>query len=380
MKFIDLADGKHIPKEKADLALLSTSIVDCKHELMVVKALKERGYYVGVYGTFVSAVPEFFAESVDFIIRGEPESGALNLIAGNKRPQGIVNVSPVKNLDALPYPDWSQSPIHKFSYFPALHTRPALVMLTSRGCPHSCSYYCPYPINSGKDWRSRSVENVIGEMEYLKKDYGVGGIHFRDPIFTLDQERIHTFAEELIHKRLDIPWSCETRVDCLEKGLLRKMRKAGLRHLNMGIESSNGGILKKNGRLPAKFAHQEEIISFCHKMGITVAAFYILGLPGDAEQTIKQTIDYAKRLNTLVAQFGISTPYPGTPFFDQLQNEKRITSWDWDQYDSFTPVFKHPTLTHDHLLFLKESAFVSYYFRIPYLFRHLPLLFWKKFQ
>ncbi len=380
VKCLEAENEKNIPRESADLVLISSSIVDCHHELKIAKILKEKGYYVGSYGTFASVVPELFGDSVDFVIRGEPESGVLNMIAANKLPQGIFDVPLVENLDDLPYPDWSQVAIHKFNYYPALPRRPVLTMVTSRGCPHSCFFYCPYPINSGKGWRSRSIANVIGEMEYLKKEYDVRGIHFRDPIFTFNQERIYEFAEELRQRRLDISWSCETRLDCLDKKLIKEMYKAGLRHVNVGIESSDGALLKKAKRLPIQSDHQEEIISFCEKMGITVAAFYIMGLPGDTEESVRQTIHYAKKLNTSVAQFGIITPYPGTPFFTQLQKEGRITSLDWENYDSYTPVFQHESLSHEKLLALKEMGFVSYYFRISYFLKHLPLFFGERFH
>lgn len=367
-------DDAEVLQEKGDLALVPVSIVDCEHELEVVKGLKSQGLHVGVYGTFASAKPEFFLNDADFVIKGEVEAGVLKIAQETLKtewPKGVFEVEPIKNVDELPFPDWTQFPINKYSYSPALIKKPVLTMLTSRGCPYSCSFYCPYPITAGKKWRARSVENIIKEMEYLKNEYGVKAIDFRDAIFTLDKERTLRLCQSIIEKKLDIIWSCETRLDCLDEGLIEVMHQAGLRNLNVGIESASAEVLKKSNRLPIEVSHQEGIISYCHKLGISVAAFYILGLEGATEESILATIDYASKLNTLVAQFTISTPYPGTSFFDKLQSEGRLLTVSWEDYDAYTPVFRHNNLTPQQLLRLKEKAFVSYYFRLPYLFKHI---------
>ena len=375
----EITEKERVAEKSADLVLIPSSIVDCQHELAIAKDLKARGFYVGVYGAFASAVPEFFLSAVDFVIKGEPEAGVLHIVNEKKLPEGILEVSPVEDLDSLPYPDWSRFAINRYSYSPALNRRPVLAMLASRGCPYSCFIYCPYAINSGRKSRLRSIDGVIGEMEYLKKEYGVRAIDFRDPIFTLNRERIIKFSKELISRKSDIIWSCETRIDCLDKELIKIMRSAGLRHINAGIESRSEAVLKGSGRLPIEAGHQEEIISFCHKIGVSIAAFYIIGLDDDTKDSVGQTLDYAKKLNTLVAQFTIATPYPGTVFFEQLKNEGRLLTLNWEDYDTYNPVFSHQFLSREELLALKEKAFVSYYFRPRYLLRHMPKYFLDKF-
>jgi len=216
-------------------------------------------------------------------------------------------------------------------------------------------------------------------MEFLKKKYGVKAIDFRDPIFTLDRKRTVEFATKLTDKKLNIIWSCETRLDCLDEELIATMQKAGLRNLNVGIESSDVGVLKESKRLSIEHAHQEKIIDYCHKIGVTVAAFYILGMENDTAESVNKTIEYAKQLNTLVAQFSLSTPYPGTGFFEKLKKEGKITDFNWENYDEYTPVFRHDFLSSQMLQSLKEKAFVSYYFRFSYLFRHMPKYFFQKF-
>ena len=376
-----VGDGGKVEKldKRTDLVLVPVSIVDCYQELAIIKKLKEAGFFVAVFGAFATARPDFFSAEADLVIVGEPEAGVLKLVSAEKLPRGILRVAAIDDLDSLPYPDWSYFPLKKYSYSPALNKKPVVAMLASRGCPYSCAFYCPYSINSGKKWRPRSVTNIIGEMEYLKLNYKIKAVDFRDPIFTLNRQRILDLAEQLIEKKLNIVWSCETRVDCLDKELIKKMCQAGLRHINIGIESFSEDVLKKSRRLPIKAAHQEAIIKFCHKIGVSVATFYIIGLEEDTEETINQTIAYAKKLNTLVAQFTIATPYPGTQFFDQINNEGRIKTHNWEDYDTYNPVFEHKNLSREKILQLKEKAFVSYYFRSAYLWRHIPKYFWQKF-
>lgn len=363
---------------KADLVLVGVSIVDCVHELEVVRALKERGHYVGVFGAFATAMPDFWKEA-DFVIKGEPEAAALKILSQKELPRGIVEVEPLEDLDSLPYPDWSFFPIKKYSYSPALNKKPVLLMLASRGCPYSCIFYCPYAaINSGRRYRARSIGNVIAEIEHLVKKYQVKAIDFRDPIFSFDRSRTLEFCRQLAAKKFDLIWSCETRMDRLDEELLMKMKKAGLRHINVGIESFDEEVLKSSGRLPVAIEHQEKMLSFCARQGISVAAFYILGMENDTRETIERTIDYAKDLNTLVAQFTLSTPYPGTEFFEKMKEESKVETFDWEKYDAYTPVFKHKNLSNGQLLELKEKAFVSYYFRPAYLLAHMPKYFCQK--
>lgn len=376
---VEVGRGLEIKTIIADLALVPSSIVDCFHEREVGRILKNRGLKVGVYGTYASAQPNFFINDADFVIKGEAEAAAIKIVNQKELPNGIFEAGQVENLDSLPFPDWSMFPLNKYSYSPVLNKKPVTVMLTSRGCPHTCAYYCAYPLLAGSKLRLRSLDNVIEEIKYLKNNYGVKAIDFRDALFICGKQRAREFAERLISNNLKIIWSCETRLDQIDKDLLDIMHRAGLRNINVGIESSDSEILKKSQRLPVLPAHQDEMVAHCHKLGITVAAFYLIGLEDDTKESIFKTIKYAKKLNTLVAQFAIVTPYPGTSFFEKLEKEMVIFNRNWEDYDEYTPIFKHKNLKTEELLKLKEWAFASYYFRPVYLLKHLPKYFFGIF-
>lgn len=364
-------DDYHKITNPVDLIIIISSIVDCNYDLQIARELKNKfssKTKIGFIGTFASIKPEFYIKDCDFIIQGEPEHYFLknNNLA---HLSGIIKSPIIDNLDDLPFPDWSIFPYQQYCYFPSLSKKPFLPMIASRGCTYSCSHYCPYPVISGKKWRRRSVENVIDEIQYLIKNYQIKNILFRDPIFTLDRKYVSELANQLLSKKIQIQWACETRLDCLNRELIDLLYQAGLRALNVGIESSDEQILKMVKRLPIKNDHQESIIKYCETKGINISAFYILGLPTDTKESIERTIAYTKYLNTNTAQFTICTPYPGTGFYDEVKD--LIFETNWEKYDAYTPIFKLKNLTAVELLHYKEFAHVSYYFRPKWLIKFI---------
>lgn len=354
-----------LPKD-SDLVIIPSSIVDYKSEIDFAKKIKkETKAKVGFFGPFASVKPDIFLEVGDFVISGEPERWAQGL-SGDSIPKGVVKVSPINNLDSLPFPDWSLFSFDKFSYRPNLKKKPFFPVLSSRGCAFRC-LYCPYRSYYG-GLRVRSPESVLEELKYLKKNFDVRSIQFRDPLFTAQKQRTVDISEGILKNNLGIEWGCETHADSLDYKLIDLMHRAGLRSVNLGIESVDAEMLRKNSRFSAKKQKEIEIINYCHKKGINVSAFYIFGMPEDNKRSILETIKYAKKLNTLVAQFFIFTPFPGTDFYEKLEN--KIFEKDWQRFTSFNPVFQHNVLSAAELLKLKEKAFVSYYFRPAYFFKH----------
>lgn len=348
----------------ADLAFIYSSLVDYTADrVMAERYRRETRAKVAFIGPFATYQPAVFLDVADVIVAGEPENYALAVTGGGPVGEGVVPSPNVNDLDSLPFPDWRPFPLDTYSYFPALRHRPFVTVLASRGCPYKCEY-CPYEIIQ---WRYRSPENVVDELEYLRRYFGIRGFLFRDPIFTMHRKRVAELMELMIHRGLGLRWACETRMDCLDDKLLTLMHRAGLRVINVAVESSNNAVLSDVSRKPISVQHQEKIVRSCERLGIRVTVFYVLGLPEDTRESIRETVQYAKRLNTHVAQFFVYTPFPGTVLYDRVK--KDITATRWEQFDCYTPVIKHPMLTDEEILNLKEWAFVSYYFRLSYLGR-----------
>jgi anaerobic magnesium-protoporphyrin IX monomethyl ester cyclase len=351
---------------RADLVILYSSIVESSLECAYLDRVRLQTQAVtGVVGPFAGHMPQIYAAHADFIVCGEPEAVMRDIAAGAAIPQGTVHAEPIQDMNTFPHPDWSVFPLESYSYYPLLLERPFVTVQASRGCDFLCTY-CPYAAYYGRV-RQRTAAHVLDELKHLKTQYGIRGVMFRDPLFTIHASWVEELMTGMLSADLHMTFGCETRMDLLNAPLIALMQQAGLRVINCGVESVDHQVLRSADR-NMSFEKLESEVRNCESQGIKVAAFYVFGLPADTEQTIRATIKFAKRLNTFVAQFHVNTPFPGTKVYDQVKD--RITDHDWSHYDSFTPVFTHPNLTEAQLVRLRHAAFTSYYFRPAYLTKH----------
>lgn len=347
-----------------DLLVFFVSVANCGAEKKALAEIRKRSKAkLCLIGPFAGIRPDYFAGLYDFIINGEPEKCLEDIASANSLDySGIVDSPAVENLDRLSFPDWDFFDVQKGSYFPSIVGRPVLPILASRGCMFGCDY-CAYKANFS--FRPRSVDNVIAELVYLKDKYKLKGVLFRDPIFSFSKSRTIELAEKIISSKLDLQLACETRIDCLDEEILDKMAEAGFVSINVGIESFSDEVLISNTRQPIMKEKQEKIINYCKAKGIEINAFYMFGFPDDSRENIRQTLAYAKKLNTSNASFNIFTPYPGTKIYDNCQD--RIMEHDLEKYSFYYPVIRCDNLSQAEILELKEHAFVSYYFRFAFI-------------
>jgi len=354
-----------------DVALVLSSIVDHKAETAWADAMRARGAKVGFLGITASKMPQLFADHCDFIFNGEPEAGVMRLAQGII-PQGIVVSEQIDDLDSLPFPRWdlvTEDRARKFGI--KWSSRPVgggYPLLASRGCPEFCTY-CPHRILAG--YRSRSIANIVDEIERLCDQVRRPYIIFRDPLFTEQRQRVVELCDTILARGLTLTFEAETRLDRLDVDLLDRMYAAGFRAMSFGVESLDPATLKKSGRRPIPQTHQREIIDHCRKKGIVTAAFYVLGFLQDDWNSISATIDYSTDLGSTFAQFKMLTPYPGTPMFKQM--EPLLTEQDWELYDGYTLTFRHPSLSQRELQFLLGAAYKRFYMRPSYLANFLKI-------
>lgn len=368
----EVAFYQSFPKDE-ELVFMASSIVGYDEELEFVRKIKKPGRKIGFINAFATAKPEIFLEEADFVIKGEPEAAAILIAKGELEPKGIIDSPLITDLESLPFPDWDGFPVKRYGYYPVLKKSPTLSILTSRGCSFDCSY-CPYMVTQTEKWRRNSAKYVCDEIEYLIKKYKVKSLVFRDIMYTQSKKRALEISEEIIRRGIKIEWSCETRADCLEEDTLKLLHKSGLRAIHLGIESPEDEIVKKSGRIPIKETQQEKVVRMCEKIGIKVIGFFILGFIHDTPESMKQTIEYAKHLNTPLAQFDVMTPYPGTKFFDQIKD--RITDFDWKKYTTHHPVVKLDHVTPEQVLDFKNRAYREYYLRPSWILKNsLSVLF-----
>ena len=250
-----------------------------------------------------------------------------------------------------------------------LSRTPFLPILGSKGCPMSCKYYCPYPATQGAKYRRRSVESLISEIKYLKDKFSVKSILFRDPYFSLDNRRTIALAKALIDEDINILWGCETRLDSLSEENLTLLYKAGLRSINIGLETNDKFVLESNKRNGVDLTRDEKLIDFSYNLGIKINAFFIIGFNEDTRKTVLNMIQYAKSLNLYAAQFTVNTPLPGTEYYKDMSSQ--IIDNNLENFDNNTLVFKHKNLSKEDIEQLKEKAFVDYYFRFGFIRKYI---------
>jgi len=350
-KGYDVAYSRKISKaEKADLIIIHPTVKTYKKEIHLIKSIRRKSPLtkIGLVGPMASFLPELFANYVDFIIRGEPEEIAMK-ISDSFIPSGIVISKPLRNLDKLPFPYWKIFPIEEYSYKPRILAKPILPILTSRGCSSRCNY-CPYIIFRNK-WRANSAKYVLEEIKHFVEEYKIKGLIFRDPLLTYDRKRILKICDGLA-SNFKLELFCETKLDLLDKELVDSLCNAGLKVLNVGIESINARLLNKLGRKTESISYQKKIIRYCQSKGVNVNGLYMIGIHNDTKESILRTIELSKNL-TDSFHFSVNTPYPGTFFYNCIKNK---VYRDFDKFDGQTPVFKHSKLSEKEIIRLMARA------------------------
>ena len=246
-------------------------------------------------------------------------------------------------------------------------------IVTSRGCPYRCAY-CSKPV-FGSRFRAQNPERVVEEMIYLQQQFGIKEIAFYDDSFTLDKKRVHAIADEIIAKGLKIDWTCETRVNLVDKELLRKMRQAGCYSVAYGIESASPEIIKTLQK-DITLEQVETAVRDSREVGLQVVGYFMLGSPGETPDTIRQTINLAKELKVDFAQFSATTPFPGTELYDiYMRDKKESIAWEKFVYagtdNPTTPVFDSDKLSREDLQNWTSRAYREFYLRPAYIWQRL---------
>lgn len=306
------------------------------------------------------------------------EDGSVDLngikgLAWRNGDEIVVNLPRpfVKSLDDLPIPMHELLPLK--TYRMPLIKGPFTFIVTSRGCPAGC-VYCIKHVSYQFSARLRSPKLIMEELWYLKK-LGINNIHMYADLFTMNRDQVVDLCQRMIDEKINIRWTCNSRVDYVDEEMLSMMGKAGNWLISWGIESGNEAILKRahKGADPAK---AERALKWAKKAGIMNWGYFIVGLPGETEETIRQSIDFAKKLPLDIALFHVAAPYPGTPFFfDVVENGWFRPGTRWEQVDMDKgTVLDYPNLTAERLLYWQKRAFREWAFRPGPMFTYLKML------
>jgi len=363
----------------------------------IVDKIKNRlpGIPVVLGGAHPSVMPKKTLEEIpnaDYIVYNEGEQTMLELIEfinqkGDtprnidglvwKDGDSIVVNKPrasIDNLDKLPFPDRElidQSMYHAQSFLS--YSRKAITIYTSRGCPGKC-VFCASGHTLRNRIRQRSIENVMDEIDFLRRRYDIDYLMIKDDTFTINNRLIRNFCQEIKRRHPKLRWHCMVRADTVDEEILAVMKNAGLNDVFIGIESGNNEILKKS-RKGTNTKQVRSIVEACERLGIKTYGAFILGLPGDTRETIHETIDFACSLPLTMAGFSILIPYPGTKVYEdyfihgtQINYRQFIASTGLNYVEGYTGL-KNVKL--DELPRLVSLAQRQFYFRPSQIMRLL---------
>ncbi len=341
--------GKRVKEINPDIVGISCSYsAQYDNSAKVAKIVKEVNNkaltFIG--GSYHSAMPKdgLKDSNIDYVFIGEAENTIIDVldslhgkkdltkidgIAYRKSNEIVINPKTkfIENVDELPFPARHLFKFEKYTKYDTSYTirKPHATMITSRGCPYDCTF-CSIHSIWGYKFRGRSPENVADEIQFLEKEYGIKEIYFLDDIINFDRKRMMGICDEIIKRKIDIKFVTPNgiRVDRLDRELLVKMKEAGCSTLMCSVESADEFILNKVIRKNSNLPKVIENVKIMNEIGIRTVGYFIVGMPGDTQETIMKSADLAVELDFWDAYFAIATPLPGTHLWKMCKENKYV--------------------------------------------------------
>lgn len=366
------------------------------------RALKaiDPGYRIMMTGTHPAALPErtLLEEAIDFVCDREgPETIhqtvlALKTSGGETRDlrkvpslwyreSGVILSNPpgelMCDLDGeMPSVAWDLLPMdkyraHNWHCFENIHARqPYASIHTSLGCPFGCDFCCINAPFGKPSYRLWSPDTVIAQIDRLVRQYGVRNIKFADEMFVMNPAHVGGVCDRIIERGYDLNIWAYARIDTIQKEILEKLKRAGIRWLALGIESGSQDVRMGVGK--GRFGSDEalKMVRLIQEAGIYVIGNYIFGLPDDTHRSMQETLSLALECNCEFANFYCAMAYPGSKLYS-LALEKGWTlpdSWiGYSQHSYECHPLQTRTLTGEEVLRFRDAAFMKYFTQEPYL-------------
>ncbi|HOT90755.1 MAG TPA: radical SAM protein [Anaerolineae bacterium] len=368
-----------------------------QNDMYGVFLAKSLGATTLAFGTHVTPIPRETMRAypaLDYILLGEPELTLVEIVEAlesHNRQSPIANrqsipglvwrdgndivINPprpfIENLDELPLPRHDLLPLQR--YRAPLVGGPYAFIVPSRGCPAQCRF-CIKHVSYGHSVRFRSPENVLAEIEQLV-GLGVRKIHMYADLFTVNRDHVLGICQGLLDRGIKIRWTCNSRVDFVDPELLQTMARSGCWMISWGIESADPAMLERmnKGITPADV---ERALRWSKEAGIMNWGYFIIGLPGETEASIRKTIAFAKKLPLDIALFHIAAPHPGTPFFfEVIENGWFRPGTRWEEVDmDRSTVLDYPNLKAEDLERWAKRAFREWALRPGPMWTYLKML------
>ncbi len=367
-------------RETPDLILLETSTPSLKNDLDIASHIKEILPDCGIVftGLHIEVEQTEFLDKypfIDYCIYGEYEIPLLKLVQALKAGDSFEEVPALvyrsidgkvcKNnrgepvgMSELPWPDRDSIPTDYYDGMNGLEG-PQLQMHTSRGCPYHCNF-CVWPqlVYGNHLYRMREPQDIVDEILANLKKVDYKSIYFDDDAININKHHVLELCRLMKENGLDkIKWGCMARGDLMDDELLAALKDAGCYSVKYGVETFNQEILDRTGKAMNIKKDVENVRKTRQDYGIKVHLTYCLGLLGDTEETVKDTIEKALELDADSRQFSIATPYPGSKLWDIYKEKGWIATEDYDLFDgNNTSVVMQEGISAEKLSELRQFA------------------------
>ncbi|MFH1413987.1 MAG: radical SAM protein [Candidatus Omnitrophota bacterium] len=375
-------------KIRPDMVVIECSTPSIDYDLATAKALKEK--LPNLFTVLLGSHPTFFHKEileenpfVDGICRGEFEYTLRDLALSLSKNRDIskvdglswrdasgIHFNPqrplVDDLDEIPFPDRDIVKIEPYqtAHYGGLK---GTSVCTSRGCPYGCTY-CLWPNTMyGKKFRARSPENVVEELQQLEEKYDVKEIYFDDDTINFNKARLIKICQLIRERGIKLKWFCQARVDKVDEELLKEMKAAGCYNIFFGVESGSQRIIDKIKK-GIKLEDAQRAFALCRKLGIKTQAFFLLGIPGETQAEMKQTVEFAKSLKPSSAQFAIVVPHPGTKLYEECKSNGWLRVNQWKDFAACNAIIETENFSKEDVDTIRLYAHRHFYFRPTFIF------------
>lgn len=380
-------------EQNPDVVVLDSTTPSIYSDIECARLIKEAcGATVVMVGPHVSALPEETLRSakgaVDIACIGEYDYTVRDVVENLETLQDVPGIvwyhdgethqtaarPPIEDLDALPFPAWHHLDLK--TYFDGGKLHPYVDVISGRGCPNRC-VFCLWPqVMHGLRYRFRSPENVVDELQRdieLCPSVLKGEFFFEDDTFTVDKGRAIDICEEILKRNLKLTFSVNAHADTAAPEMFRIMKRAGCRELLVGFESGVQQILD-NSNKHITVEQSREFVTMAKDAGLQVHGCFVIGLPGETEQTANRTVEFALSLGCHTLQFSGAVPFPGTEFFAQSEREGWLNTHDWQQWlgeGEQKGVVSYPGITQEAINRIVDDGLRRFYLRPSYMLRFL---------
>jgi len=356
--------SKKILIQNPDIVGITTDSCNFYESIRIAKLVKNVTHALVVLGgphATIRAKEIINYPEVDVVVIGEGENTLLEIVnrlengkslEGCKgcffKENGKKKFNPfrerIKNFDTLPFPARHLLPYKKY---PRLYSSGGLkapidTISTSRGCPYNCSF-CSSRIIWGKTYQHRSPKKVVDEIEFLINEYDTNGVYFREDNFTLKKNHVIGICEELRRRKIDIEWECSSRVDLVDKTLLKIMARAGCKSIWYGVESGSQKTLEKINK-GITLEKSRKAVKLSREVGINVGGSFIIGIPGETKEDINKTIQFIKELKLTPSAIHYFYGIPDSALYREVIDNNWIDSAYGDILFVKTPEFNKRSL------------------------------------